>query len=222
MVMEVYVVMIEKPQKWVCDGTQLWELYNWQWECLVHFIPNKLDEYGDVLKNKAWLVANRYRQEEGIDFEESFAPIARPSRNRCRSPATSVPLVTPVLVYLSLVHADLLPPCKRIRGVVVEFYYDDSTKGSFEAYTEPDINFGVQADINADIAAGETTTSLKVSIVIRTDVGVEVGIGSEREDEEAESRDRNTIEIGVDRISDIESAQREQGRMMLVASEQRA
>nr|GFA74972.1 integrase, catalytic region, zinc finger, CCHC-type, peptidase aspartic, catalytic [Tanacetum cinerariifolium] len=37
----------------------------------------KLDEYGDVLKNKAQLVATRYRQEEGIDFEESFAPVAR-------------------------------------------------------------------------------------------------------------------------------------------------
>ncbi|GJX08588.1 retrovirus-related pol polyprotein from transposon TNT 1-94 [Tanacetum coccineum] len=37
----------------------------------------KLDEYGDVLKNKARLVAKGYRQEEGIDFEESFAPIAR-------------------------------------------------------------------------------------------------------------------------------------------------
>nr|GEV54867.1 retrovirus-related Pol polyprotein from transposon TNT 1-94 [Tanacetum cinerariifolium] len=36
----------------------------------------KLDEYGDVLKNKASLVAKRYRQEEGIDFEESFAPVA--------------------------------------------------------------------------------------------------------------------------------------------------
>ncbi|GKA98878.1 retrovirus-related pol polyprotein from transposon TNT 1-94 [Tanacetum coccineum] len=36
-----------------------------------------LDEYGDVLKNKAWLVAKGYRQEEGIDFEESFAPVAR-------------------------------------------------------------------------------------------------------------------------------------------------
>ncbi|GKF55544.1 retrovirus-related pol polyprotein from transposon TNT 1-94, partial [Tanacetum coccineum] len=36
----------------------------------------KLDEYGGVLKNKAWLVAKGYRQEEGIDFEESFAPIA--------------------------------------------------------------------------------------------------------------------------------------------------
>ncbi|GJS80047.1 retrovirus-related pol polyprotein from transposon TNT 1-94 [Tanacetum coccineum] len=33
-----------------------------------------LDEYGDVLKNKARLVAKGYRQEEGIDFEESFAP----------------------------------------------------------------------------------------------------------------------------------------------------
>nr|GEZ44419.1 integrase, catalytic region, zinc finger, CCHC-type, peptidase aspartic, catalytic [Tanacetum cinerariifolium] len=37
----------------------------------------KLDEYGDVLKNKARLVAKGYRQEEGIDFEESFAPMAR-------------------------------------------------------------------------------------------------------------------------------------------------
>ncbi|GJZ63900.1 retrovirus-related pol polyprotein from transposon TNT 1-94 [Tanacetum coccineum] len=37
----------------------------------------KLDEYGDVLKNKARLVAKEYRQIEGIDFEESFAPAAR-------------------------------------------------------------------------------------------------------------------------------------------------
>ncbi|GJR08853.1 retrovirus-related pol polyprotein from transposon TNT 1-94 [Tanacetum coccineum] len=37
----------------------------------------KLDEYDDVPKNKARLVAKGYRQEEGIDFEESFAPVAR-------------------------------------------------------------------------------------------------------------------------------------------------
>ncbi|GJT27780.1 retrovirus-related pol polyprotein from transposon TNT 1-94 [Tanacetum coccineum] len=37
----------------------------------------KLDEYGDVLKNKARLVAKGYHQEEGIDFEESFALVAR-------------------------------------------------------------------------------------------------------------------------------------------------
>ncbi|GKB40146.1 retrovirus-related pol polyprotein from transposon TNT 1-94 [Tanacetum coccineum] len=37
----------------------------------------KLDELGGVLKNKARLVTRGYRQEEGIDFEESFAPVAR-------------------------------------------------------------------------------------------------------------------------------------------------
>nr|GFC33441.1 retrovirus-related Pol polyprotein from transposon TNT 1-94 [Tanacetum cinerariifolium] len=37
----------------------------------------KLDELGGILKNKACLVARGYRQEEGIDFEESFAPVAR-------------------------------------------------------------------------------------------------------------------------------------------------
>nr|GEV51130.1 retrovirus-related Pol polyprotein from transposon TNT 1-94 [Tanacetum cinerariifolium] len=37
----------------------------------------KLDELGGILKNKARLVACGYHQEEGIDFEESFAPVAR-------------------------------------------------------------------------------------------------------------------------------------------------
>ncbi|GJS19881.1 retrovirus-related pol polyprotein from transposon TNT 1-94 [Tanacetum coccineum] len=37
----------------------------------------KTDESGGVLKNKARLVAQGFRQEEGINFEESFAPVAR-------------------------------------------------------------------------------------------------------------------------------------------------
>ncbi|GKD27359.1 retrovirus-related pol polyprotein from transposon TNT 1-94 [Tanacetum coccineum] len=37
----------------------------------------KLDELGGILKNKARLVACGYRQEEGINFEESFALVAR-------------------------------------------------------------------------------------------------------------------------------------------------
>nr|GEW56316.1 putative polyprotein [Tanacetum cinerariifolium] len=37
----------------------------------------KLDELGGILKNKARLVARGYHQEEGIDFEKSFGPVAR-------------------------------------------------------------------------------------------------------------------------------------------------
>ncbi|GJS33956.1 retrovirus-related pol polyprotein from transposon TNT 1-94 [Tanacetum coccineum] len=37
----------------------------------------KLDELGGILKNKDRLVACGYRWEDGIDFEESFAPVAR-------------------------------------------------------------------------------------------------------------------------------------------------
>nr|GEX43868.1 retrovirus-related Pol polyprotein from transposon TNT 1-94 [Tanacetum cinerariifolium] len=37
----------------------------------------KTDESGGVLKNKTRLVAQGFRQEDGIDFEESFAPVAR-------------------------------------------------------------------------------------------------------------------------------------------------
>ncbi|GJV01851.1 putative ribonuclease H-like domain-containing protein [Tanacetum coccineum] len=38
---------------------------------------NKKDERGVVVKNKARLVAQRYRQEEGKDYDEVFAPVAR-------------------------------------------------------------------------------------------------------------------------------------------------
>ncbi|GJR03226.1 retrovirus-related pol polyprotein from transposon TNT 1-94 [Tanacetum coccineum] len=38
---------------------------------------NKTDAENTVIQNKSHLVAKGYRQEEGIDFEESFAPVAR-------------------------------------------------------------------------------------------------------------------------------------------------
>ncbi|GJX82042.1 retrovirus-related pol polyprotein from transposon TNT 1-94, partial [Tanacetum coccineum] len=42
----------------------------WLWK-------NKHDEENTVIRNKARLVAKGYSQQEGIDFEESFAPVAR-------------------------------------------------------------------------------------------------------------------------------------------------
>nr|GEY48625.1 retrovirus-related Pol polyprotein from transposon TNT 1-94 [Tanacetum cinerariifolium] len=63
------------------DRLQVWELIDkpfsktvirlkWLWK-------NKKDEDQIVIRNKARLVAKGYAQKEGIDFEESFAPIAR-------------------------------------------------------------------------------------------------------------------------------------------------
>nr|GFA44244.1 copia protein [Tanacetum cinerariifolium] len=63
------------------DRLQVWELVPQPNSVMIIALKwiykVKLDEYGDVLKNKARLVAKGYRQEEGIDFEESFAPVAR-------------------------------------------------------------------------------------------------------------------------------------------------
>ena len=36
-----------------------------------------MDESGNVVRNKARLVAQGYTQVEGIEFEETFAPVAR-------------------------------------------------------------------------------------------------------------------------------------------------
>ena len=38
---------------------------------------NKLDESGKVIRNKVRLVAQGYNQQEGIDYDETFAPVAR-------------------------------------------------------------------------------------------------------------------------------------------------
>nr|GEV31400.1 retrovirus-related Pol polyprotein from transposon TNT 1-94 [Tanacetum cinerariifolium] len=60
---------------------QVWELVSCLdklfWIKMKWIYKVKTDEFGRVLKNKARLVSQGFRQEEGIDFQESFAPVAR-------------------------------------------------------------------------------------------------------------------------------------------------
>nr|GFC60907.1 retrovirus-related Pol polyprotein from transposon TNT 1-94 [Tanacetum cinerariifolium] len=63
------------------DRLDVWELVDrplctnvinlkWLWK-------NKRDEENTVIRNKSRLVAKGYAQKEGVDFEESFTPVAR-------------------------------------------------------------------------------------------------------------------------------------------------
>nr|GEZ12024.1 Gag-Pol polyprotein [Tanacetum cinerariifolium] len=63
------------------DRLEVWELVDrplckniismkWLWK-------NKHDEENTVIRNKSRLVAKGYAQKEGVNFEESFAPVAR-------------------------------------------------------------------------------------------------------------------------------------------------
>ena len=56
--------LVEKPENYPIIGTK------WVFR-------NKLDENGIVIRNKARLVAKGYNQEEGIDYEETYALVAR-------------------------------------------------------------------------------------------------------------------------------------------------
>nr|GEX78684.1 hypothetical protein [Tanacetum cinerariifolium] len=68
--------MIRDPSRFVSIRKQL--KTDAMWCYFDAFLTSvKTDEFDGVLKNKARLIAQGFRWEEGIDFEESFAPVAR-------------------------------------------------------------------------------------------------------------------------------------------------
>ena len=57
-------ILVEKSKDYPIIGTK------WMFR-------NKLDKNKNIIKNKARLIAKNYNQEEKIDLDETFAPVAR-------------------------------------------------------------------------------------------------------------------------------------------------
>jgi hypothetical protein len=71
--MQEQLLQFKLQKVWViCDLPDGMKVIGKKW-----VFRNKKDERGIVIRNKARLVAQGYTQEEGIDYEEVFAPVAR-------------------------------------------------------------------------------------------------------------------------------------------------
>ena len=71
--MEEEIEQIEKKENWTLVPRPIDKnVIGTKW-----VFRNKLDENGEITRNKARLICRGYAQEEGIDYGETFAPVAR-------------------------------------------------------------------------------------------------------------------------------------------------
>ncbi|GJS59197.1 hypothetical protein Tco_0653981 [Tanacetum coccineum] len=125
-----------------------------------------------------------------ITERPSHSSLAGPFRKRSRSPTISISLSSPIPGALSSVHADLLPPRKRIRSpesvTDLEDCSDKSSEssvprktssradievgGSDEPHSEPDIDPKIQAEIDEciDYVDALRAKGIDVRVVVKT------------------------------------------------------
>ncbi|GAA0141047.1 transmembrane signal receptor [Lithospermum erythrorhizon] len=106
------------------DKNDVWELVPRPPGCNVigtkWILKNKMDESGNVTRNKARLVAQGYTQIEGIDFEETFSPVAKLE-------AIRLLLSIACLLKFKLFQMDV--KSAFLNGVVQEEVYVEQPKG---------------------------------------------------------------------------------------------
>ena len=114
------------------DRLQVWELVprpenvNIAWTKWIY--KNNTDEEGNVVRNKSRLVAHGYSQIEGIDFDETFAPVAR---------LESISLLFGIACHLRIKLYQMDVKSAFLNGVLQEEVYVTQPKG-FEDPHFPD------------------------------------------------------------------------------------
>jgi hypothetical protein len=81
---------------------------------------NKSDEHGIVIRNKARLVAQRYTQIEGVDFDETFTPVA------CLE---SIRILLSIACHLRFKLYQMDVKSAFINGIIQEEVYVEQPKG---------------------------------------------------------------------------------------------
>ena len=81
---------------------------------------NKSDEKGNITRNKARLVAQGYTQVEGVDFDETFAPVAR---------IESVRLLLAIACHLKITLHQMDVKSAFLNGILNEEAYVEQPKG---------------------------------------------------------------------------------------------
>ncbi|GKD20309.1 putative reverse transcriptase domain-containing protein, partial [Tanacetum coccineum] len=178
---------------------------------------------------------------------DSSSPSSRPSRKRCRSPTASVPSPTHVSRSIAPTPADLLPPRKRFRG---SYSSEDSGEehmevdtADAEAVADVGISEGVVAHtrdgvgMRVEIAASDVREDdeefeAEASAADTREIVVDpLAIGDSSESSRGGIPDlEDTIydivhymsEVRIDRITEIETTQRQLETSQMVASRERA
>jgi hypothetical protein len=81
---------------------------------------SKTDEHGTVVRNKARLVAQGYTQIEGVDFDETFAPVAR---------LESIRILLSIACHLDFKLYQMDVKSAFLNGVLQEEVYVEQPKG---------------------------------------------------------------------------------------------
>ena len=93
-------------------------------------LKNKSDEHGTVIKNKSRLVAQGYTQVEGVDFDETFAPVAR---------LESIRILLAIASHLNFKLYQMDVKSAFLDGILQDEVYVEQPKGFVDPHKSDDV-----------------------------------------------------------------------------------